>query len=63
MQVYSAAAIKIAQELCCGHFVSRGMHSVNTIRQASWRPVALGGILWLLVATSSLLLQALSGQL
>ena len=37
--------------------------SLSAIRQAGWRPVALGGILWLLVATSSLLLQELSGQL
>ena len=37
--------------------------SLSAIRQAGWRPVALGGILWVLVATSSLVLQALTGQL
>ncbi len=37
--------------------------SLSAIRQAGWRPVALGGILWLLVAASSLVLQALSGQI
>ena len=30
--------------------------SFAAIRQAGWRPIALGGILWVLVATSSLLL-------
>lgn len=37
--------------------------SLRHIRKAGWRPVALGGLLWLLVAGSSLLLQKLSGTL
>lgn len=37
--------------------------SLSAIKQSGWRPVALGGILWVLVTASSLLLQALSGQL
>jgi uncharacterized integral membrane protein (TIGR00698 family) len=37
--------------------------SLSAIKQSGWRPVALGGILWALVATSSLVLQALAGQL
>lgn len=37
--------------------------SLTAIRQAGWRPIALGGILWILVAASSLLLQSLSGQM
>jgi uncharacterized integral membrane protein (TIGR00698 family) len=37
--------------------------SLRHIKQAGWRPVALGGLLWLLVASSSLLLQRLSGTL
>ena len=37
--------------------------SLGAIRQAGWRPVALGGILWVLVTVSSLALQALSGTL
>lgn len=37
--------------------------SLKAIKDAGWRPVALGGILWLLVATSSLALQWLLGQL
>lgn len=36
--------------------------SLSAIKQSGWRPVALGGILWALVATSSLVLQALVGQ-
>lgn len=37
--------------------------SFGELRRAGWRPVALGGILWVLVAGSSLLLQALTGTL
>lgn len=37
--------------------------SLTAIRQAGWRPLALGGILWILTAASSLLLQALSDQI
>lgn len=37
--------------------------SFSAIKEAGWRPVALGGILWFLVATSSLGLQWLSGPL
>ena len=36
---------------------------LGAMRRAGWRPVALGGILWVAVATSSLGLQALTGQL
>lgn len=37
--------------------------SLTAIRAAGWRPLALGGILWVLVAASSLALQLLTGQL
>ena len=37
--------------------------SLTAIKEAGWRPVALGGILWFLVATSSLGLQWLTGIL
>lgn len=37
--------------------------SLTAIRDAGWRPVALGGILWVLVASSSLGLQWVTGQL
>ncbi len=37
--------------------------SLKAIKDAGWRPVALGGILWILVATSSLALQWLVGGL
>lgn len=37
--------------------------SLGQVKQADWRPVALGGLLWLLVATSSLGLQWVSGTL
>lgn len=37
--------------------------SFSELRAAGWRPVALGGILWLTVVLSSLGLQALIGQL
>lgn len=37
--------------------------SLGQIRRAGWRPVALGGLLWLLVASSSLGLQWVSGTL
>ena len=37
--------------------------SLTAIKQSGWRPVALGGILWILVTTSSLALQALFGKL
>lgn len=37
--------------------------SLRAIREAGWRPLALGGILWLLIALTSLALMALSGQL
>ncbi len=37
--------------------------SLSAILSAGWRPVALGGILWALVATSSLVLQWLFGLL
>jgi len=37
--------------------------SLRHIKQAGWRPVALGGMLWVLVAGSSLLLQWVSGTL
>lgn len=35
--------------------------SLRHIKQAGWRPVALGGLLWVLVSGSSLILQRLSG--
>ena len=37
--------------------------SLSAIKDAGWRPLALGGILWLLIALASLGLQALTGQL
>ncbi len=37
--------------------------SFSQIRQAGWRPLALGGALWVLVAVASLGLQAATGQL
>lgn len=37
--------------------------SITAIREAGWRPLALGGILWLLISVGSLALQALTGQL
>lgn len=37
--------------------------SLTAVRAAGWRPVALGGILWVLVAGSSLALQWLTGLL
>lgn len=37
--------------------------SAAGLRRAGWRPLALGGLLWLGVATSSLALQALTGAL
>ena len=37
--------------------------SLRHIKQAGWRPVALGGMLWVLVAGSSLLLQWVSGTI
>lgn len=37
--------------------------SFKAVRQAGWRPLALGGILWLAVALSSLGLQFATGQL
>ncbi|HSN11222.1 MAG TPA: putative sulfate exporter family transporter [Propionibacteriaceae bacterium] len=37
--------------------------SLRHVRKAGWRPVALGGLLWVLVAGSSLLLQKLTGTL
>ncbi|MFA5027773.1 MAG: putative sulfate exporter family transporter, partial [Candidatus Methylomirabilota bacterium] len=37
--------------------------SLTAIRDAGWRPLALGGILWILVASSSLALQWAFGQL
>jgi len=37
--------------------------SLRHIKQAGWRPVALGGMLWVLVAGSSLLLQRVSGTI
>jgi len=37
--------------------------SLTAIRDAGWRPVALGGLLWITVATSSLLLQWVTGLL
>lgn len=36
---------------------------IKAIREAGWRPLALGGILWVLVATSALALQLMTGQL
>ncbi len=36
---------------------------IDALRRAGWRPLALGGILWVAVATSSIALQALTGQL
>ncbi len=36
---------------------------VQTVREAGWQPLALGGVLWALVATSALGLQLLTGQL
>ncbi len=35
---------------------------IQAVREAGWRPVALGGLLWVLVASSSLLLMRLGGQ-
>jgi uncharacterized integral membrane protein (TIGR00698 family) len=37
--------------------------SLRHIKQAGWRPVALGGLLWILVAGSSLVLQRLTGTI
>ncbi|HHU38501.1 MAG TPA: putative sulfate exporter family transporter [Propionibacterium sp.] len=37
--------------------------SLTAIRAAGWRPLALGGILWALIALTSLGLQAATGQL
>lgn len=37
--------------------------SITAIRKAGWRPLVLGGVLWVIVAVSSLLLQAATGQL
>lgn len=37
--------------------------SFNQLRAAGWRPVALGGLLWVVLALSSLGLQALTGRL
>lgn len=37
--------------------------SLSAIKDAGWRPLALGGILWVLVATASLAIQAVTGQL
>lgn len=37
--------------------------SLTAIKAAGWRPLALGGILWVLVAASSLVLQMFTGQL
>ena len=36
---------------------------IDALRHSGWRPLALGGILWALVATSSIGLQALTSQL
>lgn len=36
---------------------------VKAVREAGWRPLALGGVLWVAVALSSLGLQALTGTL
>ncbi len=36
---------------------------VEGLRRAGWRPLALGGVLWIAVASSSLGLQALTGRL
>lgn len=35
---------------------------VAAVREAGWRPLALGGVLWVLVATSSLVLMRLTGH-
>ena len=35
---------------------------VGAVREAGWRPLALGGVLWVLVATSSLMLMRLTGH-
>ncbi|MDO5534490.1 MAG: putative sulfate exporter family transporter [Propionibacteriaceae bacterium] len=37
--------------------------SLRAIREAGWRPLALGGILWVLIAVTALGLQAVTGQL
>ncbi|HSA37787.1 MAG TPA: putative sulfate exporter family transporter [Methanoregula sp.] len=37
--------------------------SFSAIRSTGWKPLAFGGILWILVAVSSLVLQWLTGQL
>ncbi len=37
--------------------------SFAAIKRAGWRPLVLGGVLWLVVAVSSLLLQLATGQL
>lgn len=36
---------------------------IEGLRRAGWRPLALGGVLWIAVATSSLGLQAVTGRL
>ena len=35
---------------------------VGAVREAGWRPLALGGVLWVLVAVSSLALMRLTGH-
>ncbi|PWR70235.1 YeiH family protein [Methanospirillum stamsii] len=37
--------------------------SLTAVKDAGWRPIALGGILWIIVATSSLVLQWVTGQI
>ena len=35
---------------------------VRAVREAGWRPLALGGVLWVLVAVSSLVLMRVTGH-
>ncbi|NLV28335.1 MAG: putative sulfate exporter family transporter [Methanomicrobiales archaeon] len=37
--------------------------SITAVKDAGWRPVALGGILWVIIATSSLALQWITGKI
>lgn len=55
--------------LVAGYFTTVALTAVGlstpleSMRQAGWRPLALGGVLWVLVASSSLGLQSLTGLL
>ena len=59
-----AVALVLAAVISSVAMAAVGMSSsFQAIRRAGWRPLALGGILWLVVAVSSLLLQLATGQL